>query len=48
MQAFTIFLTNRFCWLVIKFLLIEKHCSEGILVDGIAKKSLAIFKSLGY
>jgi len=48
MQALTVFPANRFRWLVIKFLLIEKHCSEGTLVDGIAKKSLAIFESLGY
>jgi len=48
MQALTVFPANRFRWLVIKFLLIEKHCSEGILVDRIAKKSLAIFESLEY
>ena len=48
MQALTVFPANRFRWLVIKFLLIEKHCSEETLVDGIVKKSLAIFESLGY
>ena len=48
MQALTVFSANRFRWLVIKFLLIEKHYSEGTLVDGIAKKSLAIFENLGY
>ena len=44
MQALTVFPTNQFRWLIIKSLLIEKPCPDGTFIDGIAKKSLVIFK----
>jgi hypothetical protein len=43
----TVFPTNLFLLSVIKFLAVEKTCSEGTLVAGIDKKSRAILARFG-
>jgi len=45
-QDLIVFLASQLQVSVIKFLLIEKHSSEGTLVEGIDKKSIAILTSL--